>query len=567
MMHDYMKYADDVVNGRLIVGEYQRLSVERHLKDLERAARGEIPYRFSENHAHHCLNFIGKLKHTKGRLARQRHNLELAPFQKFVWAVVFGWLGTHEDTGEEVRRFTDVHLEKARKGGKSTEIAAIGNYGLCSDGEVGAEIYSAATTMKQAKEVFNIAKSQLRKFKQDYKVLYKDFELLKENITYHPTESKYEPLPNEAERLDGSSPYYALFDEYHAYKDDSMIQILETGMGARDNPLSIKITTAGNNIKGPCYKSRKVAIDVLHGLITDERSFSMIYTMDEEDDWHNKELWVKPNPNIGVAPYWSYMNDRYNKALKGQSAEIQFKTKNLNIWTTTGSTWIKAKDWAASGNEFDWQECKGRPCWIGMDLSTSKDLTALMYYFPPVDGYEDHKVLCKFYCPEDNAEERSKSDKVPYVEWGKKGYMTLTAGPAVDYDYILKDLNESKQYFDIQVLEYDPALAYKLVSQINQMGIETSIYGQNTRDMNAPIMHIEELVSKREFNHGNHPVLAWNVSNAVMYMDTNGKVKFDKKKVVERIDGCVALAMAVGGYLTDGVPKKSKYETQDLGGV
>lgn len=565
----FEQYAEDVIAGRgHPVGELCRLSVQRHLNDLDRSRRGEIPYRFAPELANHALDFIQKQRHVKGIMASQRQTLKLEPFQQFNWAVIFGWVGRHEETGTIVRRFTKYYNERARKGGKSTEMAAIGNYGLIADGEEGAEIYSAATKLTQAKEVFNIAKSMMNKFKKDYPLYRNDILSLKENITYLTTESKFEPLPSDADTLDGLNPHFALIDEMHAHKDDELLKVLETGMGARANPLLAIITTAGDNIYGPCYRIRKTNIDILRGIKKDERSFSMIYTLDEGDDWHDQSLWYKPNPNMGKAPYLTYLQDMYQKAItEGSSAEIQFKTKNLNIWTTTGITWIRDEKWMAAGTEWEWEMLRRRPCHIGMDLSTYHDLTCLILLFPPWNDDEKFRVLCKFYCPEDNIEKRSRTDGVNYVEWAKDGYIKAMPGESIDEEYLLRDLEEAKGLFEIQLLSYDPALAYKLVQKVENMGIDTESFGQNTRDMNAPIREVEKLIVQKTLDHGCHPILRWNVSNVALYKDTNDKVKFDKKRVTERIDGCVGLAMAMGGYLKSDPPRKSKYESQELGHI
>ena len=568
-MKIYNQYAEGVLSGEIITNEYIQGTVKRHMNDLDRSRRGDMPWRFSEPHADHMINFMQKLKHVSGRLAKNKENLILAPFQQFTWAMASGWIGPHEDTGETVRRFTKTYNERARKGGKSTEVAAVLCYGLLADGEEGAEVYSAATTMKQAKVVFTMGRQMLLKFKKDYPLFRTDIELLKENITYHLTGSKFEPLPNEPDTLDGSSPHFVSLDEMHAHKNDEMLKVMETGMGGRDNPLLIVITTAGKNINGPCYQMRKTNIDIIRGIKKDDRSMSMIYTIDEDDDWHDETVWIKSNPNIGIAPYWSYMRDQFNKAIaEGDSAENQFKMKNLNIWTTTGTTWIKDDEWIKSyTKDWTWEDMIGRPCHIGMDLSQYHDLTALILIFPPHKGDEKFRVLCKFYTPEDNMEKRKMSDGVDYPSWAKEGYIKAIPGPAIDTDVLLEDLKELRGMFDIQQLAYDRALAYKLVQEVKNLGIECIDYQQNCQWMNAPIIEIEKQISLQNLDHGNHPVLRWNVSNVALYIDTDGRKRFDKRKVVERIDGCVAMAMAMGSYLMQGAAPISKYETQELQGI
>lgn len=562
------KYCEDVIAGRIVTGNLLKKSVERHLNDLDASARGDLPYKFSQAHADHAINFIKKMKHTAGKLANKPFDIQ--PFQEFTNTVIFGWLGVHEDTGDVVRRFTKVYNEKARKGGKTEELAAIGNYLTYGEGEQGAQVFSAATKLDQARIVFKAARSMSVKFRRDNPVLTPHLLTVKDNISYALTESFFEPIPANSDKLDGLGPYGALIDEFHEHPDDALLKILETGMGSRTQPLIYIITTAGFNIYGPCYKTRSDNIKILTGINKDERSCCFIYNMDEGDDWRDQSKWIKPNPNLGKTPYMSYMLDQYHKAVNdGGTAEFQFRTKNLNEWMTSGATWIKDDQWMATSRE-RWNKAqiyerlKGRRCYVGMDLSTNLDLTVLVAIFPPIEGDDRLYVVPAFFCPEDNIPERSKSDKVNYDIWASDGYIKATPGRVVNYQYVFDQLAEWKQLFSIQRLDYDPSFAYQVIDEISRLGIKCETYGQNTRDMNPPIMEIERLVGKGQLEHFQHPIMRWNVSNVMLFTDSNGKRKFDKRKIVDRIDGCVALAMAMGGWLSVPAPRRSRYEDEDL---
>lgn len=557
------QYADDVLNGKILTGELFRLAVERNMTDLDRARRKDFPYYYSQPHADHAIQFIERMRHTKGKLANKR--FYLSPHQRWITSVIFGWVGPHQDTGDIVRRYTKFYRENARKEGKTSWLAALGNYLLYGDGEYGAEVYSFATKMDQAKIVFDVARSMSLKYIRDYPILRDKLKVIKSNISYLPTESKFEPLPQGSDKQDGLNAHGGLGDEIHEYDDRDQLDVIETGMGSRLQALLGMITTAGFNIYGPCYKIRSEMVKILRGIITDERSAAFIFGLDPGDSWHDRNMWPKANPNIGITPYWDYMDSQYKKALVSREAEYQFRTKNLSEWLTSGATWLSDDDWMRTGSKgMDLELLKRRPCYVGMDLSTNKDLTVLIALFPPTESDDQYRILCAFFCPEDNIPERSKSDKVNYDIWAEDGYITATPGKVVNYDYLLERLEQWRQMFDIKRLDYDPSFAYQLVDRIERMGIKTFVYGQNTKDMNPPIQEIERLVLRKELDHGQHPILRWNVSNVMLFTDSNGKVKFDKRKVVDRIDGAVALAMAMGGWLSTAPTRKSVYDTEDL---
>jgi len=565
IVKDTLNYCDDVLAGRVISGELMKLAIKRHLTDLDLARNKKIDFVYSEKHAQHAIDFIKKMRHTAGIKARQLFDLQLN--QAFQASVVFGWLGRHAESGLMARRFTRVYDEKARKGGKSEELAAIGNYLLLNDGEDGAEIYSAATKLKQAEIVFKRSKSMLRKFKSDYPGLSTYLEVSKSNIAFTFTDSLYEPLPSDSDKLDGLNPSAALIDEVHEHPDDSLIKVLETGMGSRVQPLLYMITTAGFNIYGAGYKIRQDNVKVLRGITNDDRSVAFIYSLDDGDDWHDERNWYKPNPNLGKAPFLTYLRDQYRKAVNdGGSSIIQFRTKNLNQWMTTGATWLSDEEWVRSDTYDAEREhrLRGRSCFIGMDLSTNFDLTVIIAIFPPNDEDDYVYVECAFICPEETIDEKSKTDRVNYALWSDESYIKATPGNVINYDYLVTTLADWRKKFNIIRLDYDTSFSYQLIPKIEALGIKCYPYGQNTRDMNPPIMAIERDVASQKLKHNMHPILRWNVSNVMLYVDSNGKKKFDKRKVVDRIDGCVALAMAYGGWLSEPQYGKSKYNDESL---
>jgi len=499
-------------------------------------------------------------KHPQGK------PFKLEAFQAFTTAVIFGWQKRHLDTGRWVRKYNTIYKGVPRKNGKTAWVTGYAPYCMLVEAPDSAQIYSAATKLAQARIAFEMGSSILKKYKRDHVRLRsrKVLDILKNNVTYFPNEVTFEPLPADSDSLDGLGPYLGIIDEFHAHPDDRLIKVIETGMGKWEEPLLLIITTAGFNIYWPCYRYRKRNIDILKGLVEDESSFSMIYTPDVDDSWEDEKVWEKVNPNIGVTVFRDYLQTQYKKAKsEGSTAEVQFKTKNCNMWIPAGSIWLSDEKWMASGSVWDEDMLLGRDCWIGMDLSDYIDLTALAYVFPPTESDPKYRVRWRIFCPEDGIEKRSRSDKVPYQEWVDGGYLVATPGKKIDYGYIVKDIRESKAKYNIRHLEYDVSLSFDIMKQIEPLlgSRRCSTIPQTAKYMNMPIRWIEAMIVDEKLDHGRHPVARWCCSNVVTAMHDD-KVKFDKKKTVERIDAMDALAMAVAGYVTDDGANLSKYETQ-----
>lgn len=560
----YQSYIDDVVKGRIVTGKYIKKAVKRHLSDLEKSKTDSYQYTFDEARAVRAIKFIKKLKHTGGENANKPFDLQ--PWQAWIIAMTFGWV--NKRTG--FRRFKKVYLKVARKNGKTELAAAIALYGLLADKvgdrvEWNAEVYAIATKEKQARIVFNKSKSMLNKLRTDHMKIRALTGVHMYNLYVLQTESFMRPLVASADKLDGLGAHFLIVDEYHAFMTDDLIKVMETGMVHRKQGLVFITTTAGRYITRPCYHYEKSCKDTLDGIKTDETSFFAIYDMDDGDDWKDETNWAKANPNINVTVPVENLRISFEKAQYSKNEEIEFRVKNLNEWYQSGTSWIPDDEWTASGTGLvDDVELEGRPCYIGLDLSRKNDLTVKVNVFPPFADDKEVKVLCTFYCPKDNIEKRSKRDGVPYIQWDDDGLITATPGPTIDYSYLISDIQDDAKRYDVKRLEYDETFAWEVVPKLEDMGIKCFNYPQNCKNMDPPIQKIEELVARKLLNHGNHPILRWNVSNVVLFVDTSERKRFDKRKVQERIDGAVAMAMAIGGWITDDEPGESKYETQEL---
>ena len=535
------EFVDSVGANPLRYNEAVRLCVERHIKDLQSTEN----YYFDEAEAERAIRFVCLLRHTKGAWAKKKFALQ--PFQAFTLWVLFGW--RRNDNG--ARRFRKSYIEIPRKNGKTEFAAAVAIYLAFFDKEEGAEVFTAATKRDQAKICFDACQTMIRHLQHDSARAKETIKAFRNTIFSEQTRSKIEPLSADYDTLDGLNPHCAIIDEYHAHKTDGLLKVIETGMGSRLQPLLFIITTAGFNKESPCFNLRRVCLDILKGSKTDETVFALIFGIEEGDEWDNEATWEKANPNLGITPYIEYMQSQCTKARnEGRTAEIEFRTKNLNEWTTVASTWISDLVWENAGGAFDATELRGRLCFGGLDLATTRDLSALCLLFPPENEDEKIKVLLWFWCPEENAKTREKSDGVPYSQWAADGYLHLTEGNVTDYNFIKSKIRQLNEEYTLHSIAYDRYNASQLVIDLQDEGARMSPFSQRIGTMSAPTKELERMVADGSLTHGGNPVLAWMNRNVAIKTDADGNIKIDKDKSQEKVDGMVALAMSIGEYMT-----------------
>jgi len=540
-----MKFIEDVVSGELVVGSYARMAVERHLNDLKNT---KWEYIYSETHAARAFAFISALRHTKGEAAGQKFNIQ--PFQEFFIKVLFGW--QRKDGG---RRFRKAYLEIARKNGKTELAAAIAVYCFLMDAEIGAEVYTAATTRDQARIAFDTAKVFLKSLQKDSRTFNKLVNVLKYNCNVPSTNTKFEAVSADADTLDGLNPHFACIDEYHAHKTSDVLEVMETGMGSRTQPLLLITTTAGFNRESPCYYFRKVLIDILEKRKEDNTVFPLLFCLDEGDDWQDKKNWTKSNPNLGITPYMEYMDNQYQKALnEGAAKQIQFMTKNLNVWTTTSSVWISQQYIDQTRIVYDDDALYNKKCYAGLDLASTRDIAALVLCFPIQAGIDKPHIKSYFFCPEDNVRERSLSDGVPYVQWAQDGNIIMTDGNVTDYDFIKAKVIELTAKYKIECIAFDRWNASQLVIQLTNDGATMKPFGQGFISMSAPTKEVEKMFISNTISHNGNPVMEWMLSNVMLRFDPAGNVKIDKAKSTEKVDGPVAMVMAYAQIMVEDRP-------------
>lgn len=514
-------------------------------------------YYFDEEAANRAVAFIEThIRHCKGDLAGKLFKLEEWQKNDLILPI-FGW--KHTETG--LRKYRSVYCEIARKNGKSTLGASIALYLLFADSELGSEIFSCAGDRAQASIIFDLAKRMILLDP----ILSSKAKVFRNAITFPDKGNTYKVLSSDATLQHGHNPNGILFDELHTQKSRELYDTMQTGTGARLQPLLFTMTTAGasktdGNI---CWEVHDYAHKVKEGIINDDTFLPVLYAADPEDNIQDPATWKKANPNLGISITEDYLRNEAKKASELPSYENTFKRLHLNIWTSSISKWISDSVWMENYEDIDLDALKGAQCWGGLDLASTMDLSSLVLYFP----LEEQKdvVLVFFWCPEDSAEIRGRKYKLPYDEWIKDGYISATPGDVQDYAYIRKDINEIINLYDVQSIAFDRWNSSQLIIQLSQDdGIPMSQFGQGYRSMSAPCKELEKKVLRREINHLNNPVLRWQCENVQLQTDPASNIKINKQRSSEKVDGMVALVMALGEMMTDESPGESIYNDRGI---
>jgi len=483
--------------------------------------------------ANRAIQFIELLKHTKGEWAGQQ--FILMDWQRDIIRKLFGTVNP-----DGTRQYRTCYIELPRKNGKTTLSAAIALFLLFADGEVGGEIYSAANDRGQASLVFNEAASMVR---QD-PYLIKQCKIIdsQKRIAHYAMNSFYCAISAEAYSKFGYNAHGIIYDELHASPDRELWDVLTTSTGARKQPLTVVITTAGYDRNSICWEQHDYACKVRDGIIDDPTFLPVIYAAPENADWTDEEVWHKCNPALDVFRSLDEMRTLCNKAKETPALEMTFRRLYLNQWTTSAERWMPMDKWDACAGVVNEEGLKGRLCYAGLDLAATTDLTALSLVFPDENSLD---VVMRFWIPDDTAREKERRDRVPYLTWAQQGFIKLTEGNVIDYGYIKQELLELREIFNIQEIAFDRWGATKLVQELQDEGFTVVPFGQGYASMSPPTKELMTLVLSQKIRHGGHPILRWNADNMVVAQDPAGNLKPDKAKATQKIDGVVALIMAI----------------------
>lgn len=528
------QFAEDVTGGRVVTGKLVRLACERHLKDLDRQGTGEFPYMFEPARAERVFAFYGFCRHVKGKLAGKPIILE--PWQKFILGSLFGWV--HKDTG--LRRFRKAYVQVGRKNGKSTLLSGLGLYMLMVDGEWGAEVYATATKADQARIVYDAARTMAIRSPD----LLKRLEPGRARTVFPETESVFMPLSKDTKSLDGLNPHLGIIDEYHAHQTSEMYDVIVSGMGQRAQPLLFIITTAGFDLSSPCYEEYTYCVKLLNQVLENEEYFAYTAQLDPEDNPQDESVWIKANPLLATTEEgMNYLRGELRAALDVPSKMRNFLTKNMNIWVDQKEDGYMPMDkWKAARGEIP--DLRGRPCYVGVDLSAKIDLTSVAFEFPLEDGR--YAVLSHSFMPEETLALKRKTDKVPYDAWVRQGYITETPGAVVDYQFVRQYIKDqaAENGWDIQEICVDPWNATQFAQDMMADGFRVVEIIQGIRTLSEPTKDFREKVMAGLVVHDGNPVLTWAMDNTRERQDHNGNIMLDKKKARQRIDPAAAVLNA-----------------------
>ena len=545
------QYAQSVVSGAIPACRWVQLACQRQLNDLARFKGKDSPYRFNPklsdrngrgfHPADNLCAFIERLPHVKGPLAGEPISLE--PWQVFILTTVFGWV-----TPDGKRRFRRSYIEVPRGNAKSTLSSAVALYMLAADHEGGAEVYSLATTRDQARIVFGDAQTMARRspgFRTRFSV-----NVGAHNMHVLASGSKFEALSAEGSTLDGLNIHFGCVDELHAHKTRTVYDVVETGTGKRDNSLLWVITTAGSNRAGICYEVRTFVSKLLDGVFEDDTQFGIIYGLDDGDDWTSENALIKANPNWGISVRPEILGPLQAKAMQLPSAVNNFKTKHLNEWVNADTAWMDMRAWdACADTSLDIDNFIGQPCWIGLDLASKTDIAALILIFAHPEISDAYLTFGKYYLPEDTVHGAGNSQ---YSGWMRIDRLTVTPGNVIDFSWIEADLLDMASRFAIQAVAFDPFQATQLSTRMLAEGLPMIEVRPTVLNFSEPMKILEALVLQKKLAHDGDPVLTWMASNVVAHLDVKDNIYPRKERPENKIDGIVALIMALSRAIKPG---------------
>ena len=539
-------YARDVLAGVVVAGHLVKLACKRHLDDLEHGAERGLS--FSVEEAQAAIDFWQMCPHLKGREAKRGELMRLEPWQKFVVGSVYGW-----KRADGTRRFRVAWLEMGRKNGKSTLLYPAGLHALALDGEAGAEVYSVATKRDQARLVFDLAKRAVTRT-PDLAELVTPFAF---SLVCEDTFGKFEAVSSDADTLDGLNPSAALCDEIHKWRGRALWDVIETGMGARDQPLLWAITTAGEEGEQDVYgQEHNHTVQVLEGIVQDDARFGFIAACDPGDDWTDPKNFAKANPNLGVSVFADEIAAAVEKAKRVPASANAVKRLRLGIRTQDADAWIPLPIWDAGRDErATWERLKRYPCFGGLDLASTSDFAAAAFVFPLTEDWQPAPdlqrpalwcYLFRLWMPQEGRSLGQEKLRETVAPWVADGWIHQTDGDAIDHGAIEAGLLEAVGHFDLQALAYDPTNAAMLATRLNQEGITVVQCPPRMSSMAGPTQLFDTDLSNGWMRHDGNPCVRWMANNVVLVSNAAGHRMPSRKKSSRKIDGIIAAVVARG---------------------
>lgn len=532
----YTEYAEKVLGGEIVAGELMKLACKRFMTYLQSDS-----VVFDEKKADKVVNFIEKLKLSTGKFANK--NFKLSEWQKFVIYYVYGLV--NKDTGLRITR--ECYLQLSRKSGKTALASAMALYHLVADGENDGQVIFAANSTAQAQLAFTMATNYVSYI--DPKGKY--FKKYRDSIKFPVTKSIMKVVSADANRLDGLNISAAVIDEYHAAPNNAVSEVLSSSVGMREQPLIIYVTTSGFDLTSPCYTMRNTCVELLYGKLQDDSLAAFIFELDEEDDIEDPKNWQKCQPNLGLTVTEDYIKSELVKAKNNPSLMTNFKTKILNKWVASAvGEWIPAEYILKCSEKVDLSQWGDYTCYVGLDLSSVSDMTAIsVLIFDNINQKYNFKNY--YFLPQSALQESPNREK--YRVWNEQGYLNLTTGNVVDYEYILNKIQQLNQIVPIEAIAYDSWQSTALIIKLTELGYNCQPFSQSIGSMNRPTKHIEMIARNGHLIIDDNPITRWMFSNCELKEDWNNNQKVQKmnKMSENKIDGVAAMCDALGYYLTE----------------
>ena len=513
-------------------------------------------FRFDPVQASHAVAWIERnCRHCKGALSGEQ--FLLLPWETAIVANLFGWVS--RETGR--LRHKTVLIYVAKKNGKSAFAAALLLYVLCGwpRREEGAELYTAASAIKQAGHVYNHVVGMIRKNEELCEALH----VLGgvggnqvKSIYYDAEFSALNMIAADGNTADGASVSCSVVDELHRFhspKHHEFVNVLELGTASRREPITIYTTTADTQRMSVCNAQRDYALKVRDGVVVDPHFLPAVWEIEPDDDWRDENIWARANPSLGHTVEIEYLRAQFQRAEENNRNQAAFRRLHLNQKTKTETAWLDVQAWGSFESKYTIEDVAELPCWIGVDLASTKDLTAIVAYFPG----ETARCLCWTFAPRAMAEARSKEDSAPYLAWHDDGLLELTTGDYTDYSVVEDKIRELYETLNVQEIAFDPYNAYQMMTRLDGEGLPVWRFNQTFTNYTPAILHFERLYGRGEFRHDGNPILAWCASNACLDSTKDGEMhRLSKEHSSDKIDVMIALLMAVGRQI--GAPAKKK---------
>lgn len=553
------QYIARVLDGSELVCRRVRLTIERHVRDLEHGAERGLS--FDPEAGAKVCKFFSRLQPSKWPTP-----LELQPWQVCGMMILYGW-----KRADGTRRFRTAFWQLPRKTGKSALASGCGLYALVADGERGAEVYSMALTRDQARRVFDEAVAMRDGTKALREIIGKAGQQPCNSLHVASTASVMRPLSRDKDAVEGLNCSFGAADELHKWRGRDMWDVIRYSMRSRLQPMMFGTTTVTSveDNDSICNMFDHYSTKVLEGILVDDAFFCWTTELDgeikdaegnviqEADRWDDESKWIKANPNLGVTVKLEDMRQEALEARNQPSSLQAFKRYSLNVRVGAADQAIRTEDWDACARPGDPQvlrtlslfELLKRPCFAALDLALTTDTSSLVLVFPPLQIDEKWRLIPHFWIPEANIKERCERDRVPYDLWQEQGFLVTTPGNTTDFEWIAARIMEISKLYDLREMIYDPALASGLIKLLLTSGFNKDKvvkFAQTAMNYAAPCGDFKRTVLRREIQHDADPVLRWQVSNLRWRKNHTGLIMPDKEKSVERIDGAVASIMGYG---------------------